>query len=116
MITLENAIKTLIEHRPTRSMIMQSLDKALGTHCAQDIIARVTLPPFKASAMDGYAICGDDAYDGAELNVIGQAPAGKAFNGVVSKGMAVRIFTGAAVPKPLCGLGTKTRTHMMAIT
>ena len=35
----------------------------------------------------------------AELEIIGQAPAGKQFPGVVGPGEAVRIFTGAPVPE-----------------
>ncbi len=40
----------------------------------------------------------DDARVGAELAVIGEAPAGRPFAGRVGSGQAVRIFTGAVVP------------------
>lgn len=55
-------------------------------------------PPFAASAMDGYALRGP-ATVGANLRVIGQAPAGHAFARTVGPGEALRIFTGAPVPE-----------------
>ncbi len=50
--------------------------------------------------MDGYAVrFADVASAPAQLNVIGIAPAGHGFKGTVGSGQAVRIFTGAPVPK-----------------
>ena len=67
---------------------------------AADLAARLTQPPFDASAMDGYALRAADAPRiGTELTVIGSAAAGHAFSGAVAAGQAVRIFTGAPVPE-----------------
>ncbi|MDK4702274.1 molybdopterin molybdotransferase MoeA [Rhizobium sp. CNPSo 4062] len=75
------------------------LDMAEGRVLARDLTARLTQPPFDASAMDGYALRFDDAaLPGSELQVIGASAAGHAFEGTVGKGEAVRIFTGAPVP------------------
>jgi molybdopterin molybdotransferase len=49
--------------------------------------------------MDGYAVRAADATAGASLLVIGEAPAGHPFGGVVGPGQAVRIFTGSVVPQ-----------------
>ncbi|APO74860.1 molybdopterin molybdotransferase [Rhizobium etli 8C-3] len=66
---------------------------------AVTLTARLTQPPFDASAMDGYALRREDAPEpGAELKIIGTSAAGHAFDGAVGKGEAVRIFTGAPVP------------------
>lgn len=74
------------------------LDLAEGRVLAM-ISARLTQPPFDASAMDGYALRFEDAAEpGAELTVIGASAAGHAFEGAVGKGETVRIFTGAPVP------------------
>ncbi|MFM7304915.1 MAG: gephyrin-like molybdotransferase Glp, partial [Alphaproteobacteria bacterium] len=51
------------------------------------------------SAMDGYALRAADGVLGAKLAVIGAAPAGHPFAGVVGPGQAVRIFTGGFVPE-----------------
>lgn len=72
---------------------------ANGRTVAVDLVARRTQPPFNASAMDGYALRGADAMAGAVLHVIGEAPAGRAFEGHIGPGEAVRIFTGAPVPE-----------------
>ncbi len=71
---------------------------AAGRVLAAPVVARLTQPPFNASAMDGYAVRAADAAVGATLKVIGQSAAGHAFEGTVEPGTAVRIFTGAPVP------------------
>lgn len=77
-----------------------SLDEAHGRVLAEDVAARLTQPPFNASAMDGYAARADDLTDlPRTLRVIGEAGAGHAFDGTVSSGEAARIFTGAPVPE-----------------
>ncbi|ESQ77225.1 gephyrin-like molybdotransferase Glp [Asticcacaulis sp. AC402] len=78
-----------------------ALTKALGRVLAQDVTATRDQPPFKASAMDGYAVRSQDLarrVNPATLKLVGESQAGRAFTGRVSRGQAVRIFTGAAVP------------------
>ena len=65
---------------------------------AGDLKALRTQPPFANSAMDGYAVRGDDMAEGASLAVIGESAAGRAFDGSVGPGQAVRIYTGAPMP------------------
>jgi molybdopterin molybdotransferase len=77
-----------------------ALHQCAGRVLAADIQAKRDQPPFPASAMDGYAVRFADV-DRAPvlLQVIGTAPAGHGFKGTVRPGQAVRIFTGAPVPK-----------------
>ena len=76
------------------------LEQARGRVLAEDIAAHLTQPPFDASAMDGYAVrAADVAALPATLRLIGEALAGRGFDGEVKQGEAVRIFTGAPVPK-----------------
>jgi molybdopterin molybdotransferase len=76
------------------------LDKARGRVLAEALTARLTQPPFDASAMDGYAVRAEDvATLPATLRLIGESAAGHGFAGKVGSGEAVRIFTGAPVPK-----------------
>ncbi len=73
--------------------------EAAGRILAEDLRAKLTQPPFAASAMDGYAVrTADIASTPACLKVIGGSAAGHGFNGEVGAGEAVRIFTGAPVP------------------
>ncbi len=100
MISVQDAISTIISHRANQTKIMVPLSEALGAMLAEDITALVTLPPRDASAMDGYAVKLNDVKKvGARLKIIGEAPAGSPFQGQINSGEAVRIFTGGAVPK-----------------
>jgi len=84
---------------PIRRCEMIGLHAAAGRVLAEDVAARLTHPAFDNSAMDGYAGRHEDfAVVGAELTVIGQSAAGRAFPGHVGPGEVVRIFTGAPVP------------------
>ncbi|UIJ73757.1 gephyrin-like molybdotransferase Glp [Aurantimonas sp. HBX-1] len=75
------------------------LSQAAGRVLAADIVARRTQPSFDASAMDGYAVRSADLAAGPRpLRLIGEAAAGRAFDGAVGAGETVRIFTGAPVP------------------
>lgn len=74
------------------------LRHACGRILAEPVVARRDQPPFPASAMDGYAVpAGVKAGD--RFSVVGEAGAGHAFAGLVEAGQAVRIFTGAPVPR-----------------
>ena len=73
---------------------------ALGRILAADIVAPHDVPAHDNSAMDGYAVRFDSLSGPGEtrLNVVGTAFAGSAFSGLVGKGQAVRIMTGAVLP------------------
>ncbi|MCO5178181.1 MAG: molybdopterin molybdotransferase MoeA [Thermomicrobiales bacterium] len=72
---------------------------ALGLALAGDIVAPVSIPPFRNSAMDGYAIQSADSSHGpVTLRIVGQVAAGETNNTVVQSGEAIRIMTGAQVP------------------
>ena len=68
----------------------------MGRVAAEDCRARTDLPPFNASAMDGYAFQWRPGL--TRLRVVGASLAGHPFNGTVADGAAVRITTGAALP------------------
>ena len=77
-----------------------ALGAASGRVLAEDLGARLTQPPFDASAMDGYAARAADVTTlPATLKLIGVSAAGAGFEGQVGKSEAVRIFTGAPVPQ-----------------
>jgi molybdopterin molybdotransferase len=78
-------------------------EAAFGRIAVADITAPISLPPFRASAMDGYALHSADASSTTttSLAVIGTSSAGHPFVGHVPRGTCVRIFTGAAVPDDL---------------
>jgi molybdopterin molybdotransferase len=74
---------------------------ALGRVLARDVVAPFDVPAHDNSAMDGYAVRFADLAAGGEtaLEVVGTALAGGAFSGLVGPGQAVRIMTGAVIPR-----------------
>jgi molybdopterin molybdotransferase len=72
------------------------LADAIGRVLAEDVAAVRDQPPFRASAMDGWALRSADA-PGA-LKIVGESAAGHGYAAPLGAGEAVRIFTGAAVP------------------
>ena len=77
------------------------LHGARGRVVAQDVKAPVDLPPFDNSAVDGYAVQHADleADKETKLAVSGRLTAGARANLAIKPGTAIRIFTGAAMPK-----------------
>jgi molybdopterin molybdotransferase len=99
MISVEEARERILaDLRPTPAEIVALAD-AWGRVTAASVIARLTQPPADVSAMDGYALRAADGTLGAELHVIGSAPAGHPFEGMVGPGQIVRLFTGSVVPR-----------------
>jgi molybdopterin molybdotransferase len=98
MISEEEARATILETvrplPPRKLSILQTLD----CFAAQDYLARLPLPNFDNSAMDGYAVIASEAKSGKRLRVIGEQPAGVDRQLRISVGQTVRIFTGAPIP------------------
>jgi len=80
------------------------LRDAAGRVLAKEMVAPVPVPPFDRSAMDGYALRGEETfgagpYNPLDLEVVGISLPGKPFAQTVEKGQAVRIMTGAPLPR-----------------
>jgi molybdopterin molybdotransferase len=76
------------------------LRNALSRILAEDIISPLDVPGHTNSAMDGYAVSGNDLPQSGEqiYQVIGKSLAGAPFNGNCNAGQCVRIMTGAVMP------------------
>ena len=76
------------------------LREALGRVLAENVVAPVNVPPFDNSAVDGYAVRGDDLVADGEkrLAIVDRVAAGHAARHAVKAGEAIRIFTGAPMP------------------
>ncbi|MBC2773744.1 molybdopterin molybdotransferase MoeA [Rhizobium sp. AQ_MP] len=100
LLPVEDALSRLLAAaRPIAETEQVLLHEANGRVLAADLMARLTQPPFDASAMDGYALRAEDAAEvGSILTVVGESAAGHGFSGTVASSEAVRIFTGAPVP------------------
>jgi molybdopterin molybdotransferase len=76
-----------------------ALGDALNRILAEDVAARMNMPPIDVSAMDGYAVRAEDVGTvPVTLEQIGESAAGNGFAGTIGPGQCTRIFTGAPVP------------------
>ena len=99
-MTVEEALARVIASgAPPLEEEKVALELAYGRVLVRDLGALRTQPPFPNSAMDGYALRAADTTPApTTLTVIGESAAGRAFEGSVGPGEAVRIFTGAPMP------------------
>lgn len=99
MIPVAEALSRILAGFEPLSAETVDLPASLGRVLAEDVTARRTQPPVAMSAMDGYAVRAADLGEPpVTLTVVGEAPAGGAYDGVLGAGETVRIFTGGPVP------------------
>ena len=99
MISVAEALERITGAFAPLALETVALPDALGRALGEDVVARITQPPVAVSAMDGYAVrAADTAAPPVTLRVVGEAPAGGAYDGRLDAGEAVRIFTGGPVP------------------
>jgi molybdopterin molybdotransferase len=98
----EAALKILEDVR-LQPALRIPLDDALDSILAEDVVSRLDIPAWTNSAMDGYAVRGEDVRGATEaqpvrLRVIEQLPAGRFPEKTIGPGECARIFTGAPLP------------------
>src|SRR5437016_5290134 len=98
MISEAEARAKILEAVRSLSPRKLSISDAYDHFAGEDYFARLPLPMFDNSAMDGYAVIASDCKIGKRLRVIGEQPAGVDRKLRVSNGNAIRIFTGAPMP------------------
>jgi molybdopterin molybdotransferase len=97
------ALRILAEIRPQPALRIP-LDDALDSVLAEDVVSRLDIPAWTNSAMDGYAVRGEDVRGATEarpvsLRVVEQLPAGRFPEKVIGRRECARIFTGAPLPR-----------------
>ncbi len=80
------------------------LEQIAGRVLACDVVAPLPVPGFARAAMDGYAVRGEETFGASDYTplsfcLIGEAMPGRPFAGTVGSGQAVRIMTGAPLPR-----------------
>jgi len=101
-ISVEEARERVLARIRTLEAEAVPILEALGRVLAEDVVADMNIPPLDNSAMDGYAVRGEDV-DRDEpppyrLRIIGQLAAGGVAEEEVRSGTAMRIMTGAPIP------------------
>lgn len=97
------ACQWIDEHAMRSAPEQVAIAAAGGRVLAQDVVATIDVPAFARSAMDGYALRGEETtgasdYNALSFRVVGQSMPGRPFDGSVTTGQAVRIMTGAPLP------------------
>src|SRR5437870_6464050 len=100
MISISQAIHTVLDQTSALALEFAPVSECVGRFLAEDIIADTDLPPFDRSQMDGYAVRADDVRNTpTRLRIVGESAAGAGWHQEMNSGEAVRIMTGAPVPK-----------------
>ena len=99
MITEDEAVAHILKSVKPRSPRRVPLTQAREQFAARDIFAKIALPVFDNSAMDGYAVVADSCRTGQSQRVVGEQPAGVDRKLRIAAGEAARVFTGAPMPE-----------------
>lgn len=97
LLTLEEAQEQVLARARPLPAELVPIAEAAGRVTAEDVLARVDLPPFASSAMDGFAVRAEDLP--GTLRIVGESAAGTPYAASVDPGDAVAISTGAVVPE-----------------
>ncbi len=99
MISFEEARDTILENVASLEAEQVALPDSLGRTIAEDVVAPFDLPTFDNSAMDGFAVRAADCGAFTTLTINGYIPAGGTATVEAMPGGAIKIMTGAPVPK-----------------
>ena len=104
MISVEEALERVLSYVSILDSEEKPILQCLGQVLDEDVISKIDIPPADNSAMDGYAIRAEDAAGASPLspvylNVIGEVKAGDIAKEDVGALSALRIMTGAPIPR-----------------
>src|SRR2546425_11694148 len=100
LMSADDALARILAGVPGLPAVDVPLLDALGLVLGEEISADRDVPPFRNSAMDGYAVRGEDvATAPVRLRVVGEVAAGGFPDRAIGKGQAMRIMTGAPMPE-----------------
>lgn len=103
-LSVEEAIQAILLQIVPVSTIEIPLKDAFRYVLAEDVYVQTPVPPFDRSMMDGFAVRSADVQGASpeqsvKLKVVGQVGAGQVWEQELQAGEAVRIMTGAPIPK-----------------
>ncbi|MDI6805667.1 MAG: molybdopterin-binding protein [Candidatus Bathyarchaeia archaeon] len=106
LLTLEEAKKVIHENFKPKPLGVEEIPilEAWNRVLAEDITAKIDIPPFNRSTVDGYAVKAEDTFGAEEnkpikLKVCGAVNVGEPPKIIVKKGTAAEIVTGAPIPE-----------------
>ena len=95
MIQVNEALTIVAENSSKMPLQKKAVSKALGYVLAETVYSPIAMPPFRQSAMDGYAFIHSEKQ---QYDVVSSSQAGDHSNIKLKNNEAIRIFTGAFVP------------------
>lgn len=98
MIQVEEALSIIAAQSGKRPIQKIKVSKSLNYVLAKAVYSPIDMPPFRQSAMDGYAFKHSEL---KEFKVVSTSKAGDFSNEKIAQNEAIRIFTGAFVPDDL---------------
>ena len=96
LLSIDEAQRLILERVRPLEVERIALDSAAGRVTAEPAVARVDLPPFDSSAMDGFCVRAEDTP--GRLPVVARIPAGRPAERALGPGETMAIATGGAVP------------------
>ena len=104
MISVEQALEKILSYVDTLEAEPSPILGCLGQVLAEDVYSGIDVPPLDNTAMDGYALRSGDTQGASQesprfLRVIDTVAAGSISEYEVEPGTAIRIMTGAPIPK-----------------
>jgi molybdopterin molybdotransferase len=120
VISLDDARRQVLDRCPPRPGRSVPVSDALGCVIAETVVSTEAVPPFANSAMDGYAVRAEDTVDAGEyqprrLEVVGTLAAGDPPAFLVGEQQAVRIMTGAPMPRGADAVVMVERTRRVKV-
>ena len=103
-LSYEAALSQVLAALPPPQVERIPLSGAHNRILAERVLSPAVLPPFDNSSMDGYAVRSEDVSSAkpespARLRLLGKVAAGETFDGLVTAGTCVRLFTGSPLPR-----------------
>jgi molybdopterin molybdotransferase len=104
MLEYEEAINLILNEVNELEEIKLNISDSLGYVTSRKVFAKIDLPPFDNSAVDGYAVKSEDVANASKdnavkLKIVGKIAAGDYADFEIKNGEAVKVMTGAMLPK-----------------
>lgn len=113
MVTVEEAKKRITANGIALAAELKAVRETMGYVLAKDVLATLSLPSFRQSSMDGYAVLHTDIVnENVVLPVVAESKAGGTSKLSLKSGTAIRIFTGAPVPAGATAVIMQERTSV----
>jgi len=111
LLTINEALALVLDRIRRLPAEPVAIEDAAGRVTAEDVVAEVELPPFRSSAMDGFAVRAADTP--GTLAIVDRVAAGRPSDRVLGPGEAMAISTGGVVPE---GADTVVPIEIVAVS